>query len=68
MLAFLRSLIARSPSGVQLAIPDAHMGLVNAIGATLPGACWQRSPTHYARALVPRAVRRAWIRPVGPAR
>ncbi|MBC2906893.1 IS256 family transposase [Streptomyces cupreus] len=50
-LAFLRSLIARGLSGVQLVISDAHMGLVNSIGATLPGAGWQRCRTHYARAL-----------------
>lgn len=44
-LAFLRSLIAHGLSGVQLVISDAHMGLVNAIGATLPGASWQRCRT-----------------------
>ncbi len=43
--AFLRSLIARGLSGVQLVISDAHMGLVNAIGATLPGASRQRCRT-----------------------
>jgi transposase-like protein len=51
-LAFLRSLIARGLSGVQLVISDAHTGLVNAIGATLPGASWQRCRTHYARNLL----------------
>lgn len=50
--AFLRSLIAPGLSGVQLVISDAYMGLVNAIGATLPGASWQRCRTHYARALL----------------
>ncbi len=44
-MAFLRSLIARGLSGVQLVISDAHMGLVNSIGATLPGAGWQRCRT-----------------------
>ncbi len=44
-LAFLRSLIAGGLSGVQLVTSDAHMGLVNAIGATLPGASWQRCRT-----------------------
>jgi hypothetical protein len=34
-LAFLRSLVARGLSGVQLVVSDAQMGLVNAIGATL---------------------------------
>ncbi|WP_375165800.1 transposase [Streptomyces sp.] len=44
-LAFLRSLIARGLSGVQLVVSDAHAGLVDAIGAVLPGASWQRCRT-----------------------
>ncbi|CAL9670643.1 IS256 family transposase IS1164 [Streptomyces sp. enrichment culture] len=51
-LAFLRSLIARGLSGVQLVVSDAHAGLVDAIGAVLPGASWQRCRTHYARNLL----------------
>ncbi|GAX57395.1 IS256 family transposase [Streptomyces olivochromogenes] len=51
-LAFLRSLIARGPSGVQLVISDAHAGLVDAVGALLPGASWQQCRTHYARNLL----------------
>src|SRR6476659_3596150 len=47
-LTFLRSLTARGLSGVKLVTSDAHAGLVNAIGATLPGASWQRCRTHYA--------------------
>ncbi|MGW7421776.1 transposase [Streptomyces sp. NPDC054813] len=38
--------------GVQLVISDAHAGLVDAIGAVLPGASWQRCRTHYARNLL----------------
>jgi transposase-like protein len=48
--AFLRSLVARGLSGVQLVISDAHQGLVGpngAIGAVLPGASWQRCRTHF---------------------
>jgi putative transposase len=45
-LAFLRSLVARGLAGVQLVTSDAHAGLVEAIGATLPGASWQRCRTH----------------------
>ncbi|GAA2828895.1 transposase-like protein [Nonomuraea rubra] len=48
-LAFLRGLVARGLSGVQLVISDAHRGLVEAIGAALPGACWQRCRTHWSR-------------------
>jgi transposase-like protein len=50
--AFLRSLVARGLSGVQLVISDAHQGLVGpngAIGAVLPGASWQRCRTHFMR-------------------
>ena len=51
-LAFLRSLVARGLSGVQLVISDAHQGLKSAIEATLPGASWQRCRTHAARNLL----------------
>jgi len=51
-LAFLRSLVARGLSGVQLVISDAHLGLTEAIGASLPGAAWQRCRTHYLRNLL----------------
>ncbi len=51
-LAFLRDLTARGLTGVQLVTSDAHRGLVEAIGATLPGAGWQRCRTHYAANLM----------------
>ncbi|NRQ40894.1 IS256 family transposase [Nonomuraea sp. NN258] len=51
-LAFLRSLIARGLTGVQLVISDCHAGLRAAIGATLPGAAWQRCRAHYLRNLL----------------
>ena len=51
-LAFLRGLVARGLSGVQLVISDAHPGLVAAIGSALPGASWQRCRTHYLRNLL----------------
>jgi len=50
-LTLLRSLVARGLSGVQLVVSDAHTGLVEAVSAALPGACWQRCRTHYARNL-----------------
>ena len=50
--AFLRVLVARGLSGVRLVISDAHPGLVDAIGATLPGAGWQRCRTHFMRNLL----------------
>lgn len=51
-LAFFRDLVARGLSGVALVTSDAHPGLVAAIGATLPGAAWQRCRTHYAANLM----------------
>src|SRR5215204_94871 len=47
-LAFFRDLTARGLTGVQLVTSDAHRGLVDAVGATLPGAAWQRCRTHWA--------------------
>jgi len=61
--AFLRGLVARGLSGVQLVISDAHAGLVEAIGSTLPGAGWQRCRTHYLRNLLTRVPKPAqpWV-------
>src|ERR687888_280968 len=56
-LQFLRSLVARGLSGVQLVISDAHQGLKGAIAAVLQGAAWQRCRVHFVRnalALVPK--------------
>jgi len=56
--AFLRSLVARGLSGVNLVTSDAHEGLKGAIAAVLQGASWQRCRTHFMRnalALVPKA-------------
>src|SRR5215472_14024119 len=58
---FLRGLLARGLSGVQLVISDAHRGLKAAIGAVLQGASWQRCRVHfvrYALALVPKSAAR----------
>jgi putative transposase len=62
-LAFLRSLTARGLSGVRLVVSDAHRGLVQAIGATLPGAAWQRCRTHYLRNLLAKVPKTAqpWV-------
>jgi putative transposase len=56
--AFLRGLVARGLSGVQLVVSDAHVGLTQAVAAVLPGAAWQRCRTHFGwnlRTRVPRA-------------
>jgi putative transposase len=59
-LAFFRGLVARGLSGVALVTSDAHAGLVAAIGATLPGACWQRCRTHYAANLATVTPKASW--------
>src|SRR3954453_18083561 len=58
-LAFVRSLVARGLAGVRLVSSDAHPGLVDAIAATLPGASWQRSRTHFMRNLLTRVPKSA---------
>jgi putative transposase len=59
-LAFFRDLTARGLSGVRLVTSDAHRGLVDAIGATLPGASWQRCRTHYAANLMSSTPKASW--------
>ena len=45
---------------VALVTSDAHRGLVEAIGATPPGASWQRCRTHYAANLMAATPKSAW--------
>ncbi len=59
-LAFFRGLVARGVGGVKLVTSDAHAGLVTAIGATLPGASWQRCRTHYAVNLMAITPKSSW--------
>jgi len=59
-LAFFRDLTARGLAGVQLVTSDAHRGLAGAIGATLPGAAWQRCRTHYAANLMSATPTASW--------
>ena len=59
-LGFFRDLTARGLTGGALVTSDAHRGLVEAIGATLPGAAWQRCRTHYAANLMSATPKNAW--------
>ena len=59
-LAFFRDLSARGLAGVKLVTSDAHSGLVAAIGATLPGAAWQRCRTNYAADLMSATPKSSW--------
>jgi transposase-like protein len=59
-LAFFRDLTARGLTGVALVTSDAHRGLLDAIGATLPGSSWQRCRTHYAANLMAATPKASW--------
>ena len=59
-LGFFRDLTARGLTGVRLVTSDAHRGLAGAIGATLPGASWQRCRTHYAANLMAATPKASW--------
>ena len=59
-LSFFRDLTARGLTGVRLVTSDSHRGLVAAIGATLPGASWQRCRTHYAANLMSATPKASW--------
>jgi putative transposase len=63
-LGFFRDLAARGLAGVALVTSGAHRGLIEAIGATLPGAAWQRCRTHYAANLMAATPKSAqgWVR------
>jgi hypothetical protein len=53
-------LVARGLNGVALVTSDAHTGLVDAVGANLPGASWQRCRTRYTVNLMSVCPRSAW--------
>jgi putative transposase len=59
-LSFFLDLTARGLSGVALVTSDAHQGLVAAVGATLPGASWQRCRTHCAAGLMGITPKTSW--------
>ncbi len=55
---FLRRVVERGLSGVQLVTSDAHAGLKRAVTTILHGASWQRCRVHFVRnalALVPKS-------------
>ena len=58
--AFLRALVARGLSGVELVISDAHGGIKAAIAAVLGGATWQRCRTHFMANLATRVPKANW--------
>lgn len=57
---FLRSLVARGLSGVDLVISDAHGGIKAAIATVLNDATWQRCRTHFMANLASRVPKASW--------
>jgi transposase-like protein len=58
-LGFLRGLVARGLSGVELATSDAHRGLKDAIATVFGGASWQRCRAHFMSNLLTRVPKSA---------
>ena len=58
--AFLRALVARGLSGVELVISDAHGGIKAAIAAVFAEASWQRCRTHFMANLASRCAKGNW--------
>jgi len=57
---FLRGLVDRGLSGVELVISDAHGGIKAAIAAVFEGASWQRCRTHFMANLSSRVPKGDW--------
>ena len=57
---FLRGLVARGLSGVDLVISDAHGGIKAAIATVLAEASWQRCRTHFMANLASRVPKANW--------
>jgi putative transposase len=57
---FLRGLVARGLSGVELVISDAHGGIKAAIATVLAEASWQRCRTHFMANLASRLPKASW--------
>lgn len=57
---FLRSLVARGLSGVELVISDAHGGIKAAIAAVFDGVSWQRCRTHFMANLATKVPKASW--------
>lgn len=57
---FLRGLVARGLSGVELVISDAHGGIKAAIAQVLSGSSWQRCRTHFMANLATKCPKASW--------
>ena len=61
-LSIFRNVVGRGLTGMRLVTSDAHVGLVAAIGAILPGASWQRCRTYYSANLMAVTPKASWPR------
>ena len=57
---FLRSLVTRGLTGVELVISDAHGGIKAAIAGVLSGASWQKRRTHFMANIASRSPKASW--------
>ncbi|MGH9486170.1 MAG: IS256 family transposase, partial [Terriglobales bacterium] len=57
---FLRSLVARGLSGVELVVSDAHGGIKAAIAQVLSDSSWQRCRTHFMANFCGRVPKGSW--------
>lgn len=57
---FLRCLVERGLTGVELVISDAHGGIKAAIASVFAGAAWQRCRTHFMANLASRVPKSSW--------
>jgi transposase-like protein len=58
--AFLRGLVARGLSGVELVISDAHGGIKAAVAVVFSEATWQRCRTHFMANLATKIPKASW--------
>jgi len=58
--AFLRSLVARGMTGVELVVSDAHGGIKAAIETVLAESSWQRCRTHFMANFASRVPKGSW--------
>jgi putative transposase len=57
---FLRGMVARGLTGVELVISDAHGGIKAAIAEVLSNATWQRCRTHFMANLATKVPKSSW--------
>jgi len=62
---FVRGLVARGLSGVEMVTSDSHPGLKSAISQVLPGSSWNRCYTHFTRNVLDKVPKKAQRKALG---